>query len=85
MANDTWDLLPLTKVIKLVQCKPVYKTKYASYRSVERHKDQLVSKGFYLVECIDYNETFSLVAKMNFILLVLALIASQMGGPSDGC
>jgi hypothetical protein len=52
-------------------------TKYASDGSVERHKARLVSKGFSQVEGIDYNETFSPVAKMNSIHLVLSLVASH--------
>jgi hypothetical protein len=77
MENDTWDLVPLPKGRKLVRCKWVYITKYASDGSVERHKAQLVSKGFSQVEGIDYNETFEPVAKMNSIHLVLALVASH--------
>jgi hypothetical protein len=38
---------------------------------------QLVTKGFSQVEGIDYNETFSHVAKMNSICLVLSLDASH--------
>ena len=34
MANDTWDLVPLQKGRKLVRCKWVYRTKYASDVSV---------------------------------------------------
>ena len=63
MANDTWDLVPLPKERKLVRCKWVYRTKYASDESVERLKAMLVAKGFSQVEGIDYNETFAPVAK----------------------
>jgi hypothetical protein len=55
----------------------VYRTKYASDGSVERHKSRLVAKGFSQVEGIDYNEMFSPIAKMNSIHLVLALVASH--------
>jgi hypothetical protein len=77
MENDTWDLVPLPKGRKLVRCKWVYRTKYASDGNVERHKDRLFSKGFSQVEVIDYNETFVLVAKMNSIRLVLSLAPSH--------
>jgi hypothetical protein len=77
MENDTWDIVPLPKGRKLFRCKWVYKTKYASDGSVERHKARLVSKGFSQVEGIDYNETFSPVAKMNSICLVLSLASSH--------
>ena len=43
MENDTWDLVPLPKGRKLVKCKWVYRTKYAS---VEILKARLVVKGF---------------------------------------
>ena len=35
MENDTWDLVPLLKGIKLVCCKWVYRIKHASTGSVE--------------------------------------------------
>jgi hypothetical protein len=77
MEKDTWDLAPLPKGRKLVRCKWVYITKYASDGSVERHKDLLVAKGFSQVEGIGYNETFSPVAKINSICLVLSLATSH--------
>jgi hypothetical protein len=76
MVNNTWDLLPLPKGIKLVRCNWVYRNKYALDGRVERHKALLIAKGFSQVEGIDYNET-SPIAKMNSIYLVVALVASH--------
>ena len=81
MEKDTWDLVPLPKGRKLARCKWVYKTKYASNGSVEKHKARLVAKGFSQVEGIDYNETFSPVAKMNSTTLFLPL-SSHINGRS---
>jgi hypothetical protein len=76
LENDTWDLAPLLKGRKLVNYKWIYITKYASDGSVERHKAWLIDKGISQVEGIDYNETFSHVAKMNSIHLFLSLATS---------
>eukprot|EP00253_Pinus_taeda_P023024 PITA_23024 len=76
LANDTWDLVPLPKGRKLVICKWVYRTKYGPDGKVDKHKARLVAKGFSQVEGIDNTETFSPVAKMNSIRLVLSLAAS---------
>ena len=42
---------------------------------MDRHKAHHVAKGFSQVEGIDYTETFSPIAKMNSIYLVLSLYA----------
>ena len=76
LANNTWALVPLPKGRKLVTCRCVYKTKFGPDGKVDRHKARLVAKGFSDVEGIHYTETFSLVAKMNSICLVLSLAAS---------
>jgi hypothetical protein len=55
----------------------MYRTKYASDGSIERHKARLVAKGFSQVEGVNYNEIFSFVAKMNSICLVLAFAPSH--------
>ena len=77
MKNRTWDLVSLPKGRKLVQCKWVYRTKYAADGSIDKYKARLVAKGFLQVEGIDYSETYAPVAKMNSIHLVLSLVASQ--------
>ena len=76
LSNDTWDLVPLPKRKKLLICKCVYKTKYGPDGKVDKHKARSVAKKFSQVEGSYYTETFSPIAKMSYILLVLSLVAS---------
>eukprot|EP00253_Pinus_taeda_P015333 PITA_15333 len=80
LENDTWDLVPLPKRQKLVICKWVYRTKFGLNGKADKHKACLVAKGFSQVEGIDYTETFSHVARMNSIHLILSLVASFKWG-----
>ena len=77
MANNTWDLVPLSKGRKLDRCKWLYRTKYALDGSIKRLKTRLFSKIFSQIEGIIYNETFSLVTKINYVHLVLTLPTSH--------
>jgi len=52
------------------------RTKYGMDGKVNKHKVRLVAKGCSQVEGIDYTETFSPIAKINFIHLVLSLATS---------
>jgi len=62
----------------MVSSRWIYKVKKAAYGSVEKHKDTFVVYGFSQVELIDYDETFSPVARYSSIKSILA-ISSQMG------
>ena len=44
--NDTWEFIELPHKKKNIGTKLVYKTKFNSDGSVERHKARLVAKGF---------------------------------------
>ena len=60
-----------------MQCKWFYSTKVVVYGSDINYKSKLVSKGFSQVQGVYYTETFSPVAKMDSIRLVLAIVASK--------
>ena len=61
----------------MVGCKWIYKFKTHSDGSNERYKTRLVEKGFTQEYGIDYEEIFTLVARISSVRALLAVAAAN--------
>jgi hypothetical protein len=76
-ANATWEFVALPKDKKTIECKWVYKIKHNVDGSMSIYKIRLVTKGYAQTYGMDYEETYSLVAKMIIVRTIIAMVASK--------
>jgi hypothetical protein len=75
--NATWELVALPKDKKAIGCKWVYKVKHNADGSMSRYKARLVAKGYAQTYGIDYEETYSLIAKMTTVKAIIAMATTK--------
>lgn len=74
--NSTWEKVDLPNGKSVVGYKWVFTTKYNSNGFLERYKARLVAKGFIQTYGVEYSETFSQVAKLNAIRVLLSVVTN---------
>ena len=77
MKNDVWDIVPKLEKKSVVSSKWIYKMKHVVVRSIENHKERFVARGFSQKDGLDFEETFSPVARYTSIKTIME-IASMM-------
>lgn len=75
--NQTWELTKLPEGVKAIPCKWVYRIKRNPDGSIEKYKARLVIKGFLQRKGINYNQTYSPVARASTIRSLISIAASE--------
>ena len=78
--NATWSLVTRPPGRTIVGFCWVYTVKYLPDSSIKRLKARLVTKGYTQTYTVDYAETFSPVAKISSIRILISLVAN-LGWP----
>ncbi|KAM1275830.1 hypothetical protein ACFX2H_025419 [Malus domestica] len=74
--NNTWEVVELPKGKKSIGCRWVFTVKYKANGSLDINKARLVVKGYTQTYKVDYQETFSPLAKMNTARVLISLAAN---------
>ena len=71
--NQVWTLVDPPEGIKPIGCKWVFKKKTDMEGNVITYKVRFVAKGYCKKQGVDYDETFSLVAMLKSIRILLVI------------
>ena len=73
--NQVWTLVDLPDGRKAVENKWIFKKKTDADGNVTVYKARLVAKGFRQIQGVDYDETFSPIAMLKSVRIMLAIAA----------
>ena len=75
--NETWDLVKRPPGMPITKCKWVFRIKYNADGSIDKFKSRLVACGYNQVKGVNFENTYSPVARLTSIKTMLALAAKR--------
>ena len=73
--NEVWTLTGLPDDWQAIENKWIFKKKTDADGNITIYKARLVAKGYRQVQGVDYDETFSPIAKLKSVQIMLAIVA----------
>jgi hypothetical protein len=77
LSNGTWELVDRPYGCRPVVCKWVFKKKFRLDCTINKYKVRLVAKGYTQNEGEDFFDTYSPIARLTTIHVLLTLAASH--------
>ena len=70
---DIYDIVPWPKGHKIIGSKWVFRIKWGPDSSIQKHKARIVAQGFMQVEGMDFDQTFTPIAKFSSLHTIFTL------------
>ena len=74
-SNSVWELVDPPEDVRPIGCKWIFKSKRGIDGKIETFIDRVVEKGYTQKEGVDYEETFSPIAMLKSICILLSIAA----------
>ena len=75
--NDVWELAPRPENVHVIGTKWIFKNKTDEDGEIIRNKSQLVAQGYTQVEGIDFDESFTPVARLESIRILMSIACTM--------
>ena len=75
--NDVWELAPRPKGVHVIGTKWIFKNKTDENREIIRNKSRLVAQGYTEVKGVDFDEFFTLVARLESIHILMSIACTM--------
>ena len=75
--NDVWELAPRPENVYVIGTKWIFKNKIDEDGEIIRNKSRLVAQGYTQVEGVDFDESFSPVARLESIRILMSIACTM--------
>ena len=75
--NDVWELAPRLEGVHVIGTKWIFKNKTDEDGEIIRNKSRLVVQGYTKVEGVDFDESFTPVARLESIRILMSIACTM--------